>query len=252
MTGRVEGKSILVTGAAKGIGAAIARLLGQEGGKIAATDQDGPGAEAIAAEIGQQGGSAIGLAHDVTSESDWARALAAAEVAHGPLDVLVNNAGIAILKPIADMTLAEFRRQNEVNLHGVFLGLKAGVASMRKHGRGGSIINLSSVSAFIGLPGTVAYGASKGGVLLMTKALALELGAEHIRVNSIHPGSTHTPMIEAVLTSAEARAAVGAGIPWGRLGKPEEIAQGALFLASDDSAFMTGAELVIDGGMITR
>jgi NAD(P)-dependent dehydrogenase (short-subunit alcohol dehydrogenase family) len=250
VAGRLDGKSILVTGAAKGIGAAIAMLFAREGGRIAVTDIDAAGAEATAAAIRAQGWIACGFAHDVVREADWDRVVASAQAAHGVLDVLVNNAGIALLKPISEMTLEEFRRQNEVNLHGVFLGLKAGAASMRA--RGGSIINMSSVAALIGLTGGVAYGASKGGVLQMTKALALELRAHGVRVNSIHPGSTLTPMIETVLPTAQARAAAAAGIPWGRLGEPDEIARGALFLASQESASMTGAELVIDGGMVAR
>ncbi len=239
-----------MSGAAKGIGAAIAMLFAREGGRIAVTDLDAAGAEATAAAIRAEGGIARGFAHDVVSEADWDRVMVGAQAAHGALDVLVNNAGIALLKPMSEMTLAEFRRQNEVNLHGVFLGLRAGAGSMR--GRGGSIINMSSVAALIGLPGGVAYGASKGGVLQMTRALARELRTHGVRVNSIHPGSTLTPMIEAVLPTPHARAAAAAGIPWGRLGDPDEIARGALFLASQDSAGMTGAELVIDGGMVAR
>ena len=256
MAGRVAGKVALITGAAEGIGAASARALGAEGAKLVLTDINDNGVKAFAAELERSGVSAIGLGHDVTDEAAWEAAMAAALSRFGKLDVLVNNAGIAFVGPTEETTLADWRRMLAVNLDGVFLGTKHAIRAMK--GKGGSIINISSILGIDGAATAAAYCASKGGVRLLTKAVALECGeaGNGIRVNSIHPGYIHTSMFDsdiAAFGSLEAKMKkVSALHPIGRIGQPEEVAAGILFLASDESSFMTGSELVIDGGYTAR
>lgn len=249
--GRVAGKVVIVTGAASnpGLGHSSAMTLAHEGARLVVTDLDADGAEGCAESIRKLGGEAFSLPHDVTSEKRWTEVVAATVETFGRLDVLVNNAGIAVLKPLADLSLDDWNRQISVNLTSTFLGCKNAALAMGKSG-GGSIINLSSVAGLIGLPSCSAYAASKGGVRLMTKALAAELGRENIRCNSVHPGVIWTNMqANARGGSREAAEQSSSMLPLGRLGQPQDIANIILYLASDESNYVTGAEFVVDAGM---
>jgi NAD(P)-dependent dehydrogenase (short-subunit alcohol dehydrogenase family) len=252
MAGRVEGKVALVTGAAMGLGAETARLLAREGAAVMLTDLADEAADAVVRDIRAEGGRAAFVHQDVASEADWEAAVAAAREAFGALHILVNNAGVAGgPSPIIGHSLAEWRRILSVNLDGVFLGMRACAPAIAESG-GGSVINLSSILGKVGLPEASAYCASKGGVLMLTKAAALEWAPLGIRVNSLHPGFIDTPMVaNSVMLSADGnakKALLVAAHPLGRFGVPREIADAVLFLASDESRFMTGAELVVDGG----
>jgi NAD(P)-dependent dehydrogenase (short-subunit alcohol dehydrogenase family) len=250
--GRVEGKVALVTGGALGLGRAAAELLAREGAKVAVTDMKDAEGQAVVAQIGRDGGEAIFIHHDVAQEADWERAIAETLKRFGRLDVLVNNAGVALAGSVEECTLEQWRWLMSINLDGVFLGTKHGVAAMKDHG--GSIINLSSIEGLIGDPNLAAYNASKGGVRIFTKSAALQCAKAgyRIRVNSIHPGYIWTPMVEGYVEgqadAAEARRVIASLHPLGHLGEPSDIAFGVLYLASDESKFMTGSELVIDGG----
>jgi NAD(P)-dependent dehydrogenase (short-subunit alcohol dehydrogenase family) len=258
--GRIQGKAALVTGAASGIGRATAILFAREGAHVLVTDLDPAGA-AVVTSIRNGGGEAHFVRHDVTDEVSWLEAIGGVLEASGRLDILVNNAGIAFAKPLGEMTLAEWRRVMAVNLDGVFLGTREAVRVMRRTG-GGAIVNMSSASGLVGSPLASAYCASKGAVRLFTKAVALEVAGDGIRVNSIHPGGVRTPIwakadfwpgLVAKSGSEDAAfQALAAGAPLGRLADPEEIAEAILYLASDASKFMTGSELVIDGGYTAR
>lgn len=252
--GRMEGKVGLVTGGATGIGRACALRLAAEGARIAVADIDRAGGEAVAGEIQDKRGEAIFVALDVTREDDWRGAIDQVMAAFGRLDTLVNNAGVAEIVPVEDMTLDSWRRTMAVNLDGVFLGTKHAIGAMARSG-GGSIVNISSILGITGIAGAASYCASKGGVRLFTKAAALDCAKAKngIRVNSVHPGYIHTAMMED--TCRRDYGDIPTGLkelgklhPIGRVGEPEEIADGVLFLASDESKFVTGTELVIDGG----
>jgi NAD(P)-dependent dehydrogenase (short-subunit alcohol dehydrogenase family) len=252
MSGRVQGKVALVTGAAMGLGAEAARVLAREGAAVLLTDVADEAGDAVVRAIRADGGRAEYLHHDVTSEAGWEAAVAHVREAFGALHVLVNNAGVAgAASPIIGHDLAEWRRILSVNLDGVFLGMRACGPAIAESG-GGSVINLSSILGKVGLPEASAYCASKGGVLMLTKAAALEWAPLNIRVNSLHPGFIDTPMVQnSVMLSAdgnEKTALLMAAHALGRFGVPREIADAVLFLASDESSFMTGAELVVDGG----
>lgn len=248
--GRVQDKVAIVTGGASdpGLGRATALALAAEGARVAVTDIDEAGAERTAAAIRDAGGDAFAMRHDVTSEADWQAAIARTTDTWGGLDVLVNNAGIAVLMPIAEMTLADWNRQIDVNLTSVFLGCKYGMAAMRKSG-GGSIVNISSVAGLVGLATCTAYGAAKGGVRLMSKSVAVEGAPDNIRCNSVHPGF--------IWTNMQAGASGGSGpgplpverVPLGRMGEARDIANCILYLASDESNYVTGAEFTVDAGM---
>lgn len=249
--GRVAGKIAIVTGAASdpGLGHATALTLAREGATMIVTDIDLPGAERCAQAIRDAGGRATALHQDVTSEDGWKQVIDHAVKAHGRLDVLVNNAGIAVLKPLDDLTLGDWNRQINVNLTSVFLGCKYAAPAMRASG-GGSIVNLSSVAGLIGLATCVAYGAAKGGVRIMSKALAAELGKDNIRCNSVHPGVIWTNMQAGAGGGNRANAdAMSAGLPLGRVGEPADIAHCILYLASDEANYITGAEFTVDAGM---
>ena len=249
---RVKGKVALVTGASLGLGRAAAMLLAREGARVVLTDCRREEGGALADQIVGEGGEALFLAHDVASEADWKRVVAAAVSRFSRLDILVNNAGVALAGNVENTTLEQWRWLMSINLDGVFLGLKYAVAVMKE--KGGSIINLSSIEGLIGDPNLAAYNASKGGVRLLTKSAALHCAnaGYKIRVNSIHPGYIETPMVQGLVEEqpdpAAARAAIAALHPVGHIGEPDDIAYGVLYLASDESKFVTGAELVIDGG----
>lgn len=262
MAGRVEGKVALVTGAASGIGRGCAERLAQEGAVVVLTDvQDHKGAEAVEA-IAKAGGKASYLHHDVTDEQAWIDVVAKVKADHGRLDILVNNAGIGLGGSIFEMSLADFRRQEAVNVDGVFLGCKHSIPLMRETG-GGSVINMSSVAGLKGAPNLAGYCATKGAVRLFTKAVAMECaGAQDgVRVNSVHPGIIETPIWTTVIpqggppgTNAppDLDAMSAMAVPLGVKGYPEDIANGVLWLASEESRYVTGAELVIDGGLSVR
>jgi 3alpha(or 20beta)-hydroxysteroid dehydrogenase len=245
-TGRLEGKVVLVTGAARGIGAAIAHRFAEEGASLVLTDADEAGAGQVATEIGDPSDA---RAHDVTSEAEWEAVTAWTLDTHGRVDVLVNNAGVFLAATLQETSLEDFRRVQEVNQVGVFLGMRAVAPVMAERG-GGSIINLSSVAGRVGSPYLTAYAAGKWAVRGMTKAVAKELAASGVRVNSLHPGQIETDMhVRQRERTPELIDRLVAGIPAGRIGQPEEVADAALFLAGDESRYVTGSELVIDGGV---
>ncbi len=257
---RVEGKVALITGAASGIGAACAVVLAREGATVVLTDLQDPKGEALAREIG---GGAVYLHHDVTNEDAWIAVIAEVKRTFGRLDILVNNAGIGLSCPsITQMHLADFRRQQAVNVEGVFLGLKHGIPLMREAGNGGSIINMSSVAGLKGSVVLAAYCATKGAVRLLTKAVAMECAdaKDGIRVNSVHPGIIETPIWESIVGAdapgsnapPDLDAMSSVAVPLGVKGVPDDIANGVLWLASSESRYVTGTELVIDGGLVTR
>lgn len=251
MAGRVKGKVALVSGGASGLGAESGRRLAREGARVMLTDLAHDRGQAVADEILAEGGEAAFLPHDVTDEAQWIETIQATVARFGRLDVLVNSAGIGGGEPLLEATLEGWRRVTGINLDGTFLGLRHAAPAMIAGG-GGSIINLSSILGKVGFPGAAAYCASKGGVALLTKAAALELAATGVRVNSVHPGFIETPMVAEALHASEngneMRDMLISRHALGRLGVPREIADAIVFLASDESSFMTGAELVIDGG----
>lgn len=249
---RLQGKVAIITGGARGQGAAEARLFAREGAKVVVGDLLDDLGKPVAAEIGAQGQDAVYLHLDVASAADWQRAVDTAEQRFGKVDVLVNNAAIVLRKDIEETTAADWDNIMEVNAKSVFLGTQAVIPAMRRAG-GGSIINISSISGLVAI-GPPAYIATKGAVRLFTKSTAIQCAADNIRANSIHPGSVDTAMRRDGLTDAtpeEIQARIDQ-IPLGRVGTAEDIAYGALFLASDESSFMTGSELVIDGGYTAK
>ncbi|MBL8554620.1 MAG: glucose 1-dehydrogenase [Phenylobacterium sp.] len=262
MAGRVAGKVALVTGGASGIGRGVVEKLAEEGAFVVVTDiQDALGEE-VAAGVRKAGGKAEYRSHDVTDEDAWIDVIGGVKARHGRLDILVNNAGIGIGGPILEMKLSDWRRQTAINLDGVFLGVKHGIPLMRESGDGGSIVNISSVAGLKGSPSLAGYCATKGGVRLFTKAVALECAnaKDGIRVNSVHPGLIETPIWltvgDAINPGANAPPDLDAmstlAVPLGVKGFPADIANGVLWLSSDEARYVTGLELVIDGGMMLR
>ncbi len=259
MTGRVEGKIALVTGAAQGLGEASARMLAREGARVVLTDVNEAGAKAVTASInGTNPGAAIAVRHDVTNEVDWTFALDEAERAFGGLHVLVNNAGIGLTKDLEDTTLEEWRRVHAIDLDGVFLGCKLALALMAKTvkrtGLGGSIVNISSISGIIAGHNMAAYNSAKAGVRHLSKSVALYCARKGygIRSNSVHPVFIATPILDPLVArygKDEAYAKLGRQVPLGHIGEPDDIAYAVLYLASDESRFVTGAELKVDGGI---
>lgn len=250
-SGRVAGKVIIVTGAASGIGAESAKALAREGARVVLTDRSADAGMALAEELAAGGAETLFVPHDVTREEDWLEVVAATKKRFGRIDGLVNNAGIGGGQPLLEATLEGWRTVIGVNLDGVFLGMRHVCPAMIETG-GGSVINISSILGKVGQPGAAAYCASKGGVALLTKATALELAPMGVRVNSVHPGYIETPLVNNALHEAEngneMRDILITRHALGRMGVPKEIANGIVFLASDESSFMTGSELVIDGG----
>ena len=256
--GQVEGKIALVTGGASGIGAACCATLAREGARVAISDIDDARGNALAAEIAGAGQQAVYLRHDVTDEGSWRQVVGEVERRYGRLDILVANAGIGVMATsIVDMSLADWRRQTAVNLDGVFLSVKYCLPLMRKSG-GGSIVMTSSIAGLRGSPTLAGYCATKGGVRLFAKAIAMECASRQdgVRVNSVHPGIIDTPIWDKINPGGSGRNAPidiedygRRGAPLGRVGKPQDIANGVLFLASDAANYITGTELVIDGGI---
>ncbi|MEZ5234418.1 MAG: glucose 1-dehydrogenase [Acidimicrobiales bacterium] len=240
--GRLDGKVAIVTGGARGQGEAEVRLFAAEGAKVVCSDVLVDAGEALAAELGD---SVVFARHDVSREEEWDAAVALAQERFGGLHVLVNNAGIAHTAPIAERTVADYEKIVAVNQLGVFLGIRAAIAPMTAAG-GGSIVNISSVAGIRGIKNMIAYSASKYAVTGMTAGAALELARYKIRVNSIHPGVIQTPMLG--VNDQRVTDAMVKNTPMRRLGEPVEIARTALFLASDESSYLTGAHVPVDGG----
>jgi cyclopentanol dehydrogenase len=246
--GRLDGKVVVISGGARGQGAAEARLLAMEGAKVVFGDVLDVEGRKVEAEIRELGADATYVHLDVTREADWRTAVETAVNTYGKLDILVNNAGILIRKGIEDTSEAEWDRIMAVNAKGVFLGTKCAIPAMRQAG-GGSIVNISSTAGLVGSPyGSAAYTASKGAVRLFTKVTAIQHAKDNIRCNSVHPGPIDTPMIQDSLADPTWHEERMRRLPLGRIGKPEDIAYGVLYLACDESSFVTGSELVIDGG----
>jgi NAD(P)-dependent dehydrogenase (short-subunit alcohol dehydrogenase family) len=246
---RLDGKVAIVTGAAHGMGEAEARLFAKEGAKVVVADVLGKEAEAVAADIRASGGNALAATIDVTSEPEWVALIAKTLASYGRIDILVNNAGISGSSVGDPDGLEGWQRVIAVNQTSVFLGTKLAAEQMAKTG-GGSIVNISSIMGFVGGPsGHPAYSASKGAVRIYTKSAAVRYGPLGVRVNSVHPGYM-PPMLNA--TNANERGEKIAATPLRRLGEPIEVAYGVLFLASDEASFITGTELVIDGGYIAQ
>ncbi|MEU3568974.1 glucose 1-dehydrogenase [Kitasatospora sp. NPDC036755] len=238
-------KTVIITGGARGLGAEAARLAVAAGANVVITDVLEEDGRATAAELGER---ARFVRHDVTSEEDWQRVVDLAVAEFGALHGLVNNAGISTGALLADETVEHFRKVLDINLTGVFIGMKTAVPAMRAAG-GGSIVNISSAAGLMGLALTAGYGASKWGVRGLSKIGAVELGTERIRVNSVHPGMTYTPMTASVgIRRGEGNYP---NTPMGRVGEAPEIATAVVFLLADDSSYVTGAELAVDGGWTT-
>ncbi|GIT44896.1 MAG: 3-alpha-(or 20-beta)-hydroxysteroid dehydrogenase [Chloroflexota bacterium] len=248
---RLEGKVALITGAARGQGAAEARLFAQEGAKVIVADVSDPEGIAVAAEIAEAGGDAIYVHLDVTDESEWEAAVQSAITSFGKLDILVNNAGIWRRGHVMETSSEQWDDIMDVNAKGVFLGTKAAIPEMRKAG-GGSIVNISSTAGLVGSKTSSAYSASKGAVRIFSKSTAIQYASEGIRANSIHPGPIDTDMGDQVWPDPTSREASISRTALSRIGTAQDIAYGALYLASDESSFVTGSELVIDGGVTAQ
>ena len=248
---RLENKVALIFGGARGMGAVEAKLFASEGARIIIGDIREEEGRQVEAQINESGGECVFIHLDVTDENAWQDAVAAAVDRFGKLDILVNNAGIARINSVEDTTSEEWDLVMDINAKGVFLGTKAAIPEIRKAG-GGSIVNISSIAGLTG-GRTSSYAASKGAVRLLTKSTAIQYAADGIRCNSVHPGVIETPMTTPImLNTPEGRELNASRHPLGRFGQPEDIAYGVLFLASDESSFMTGSELVIDGGLTAQ
>ena len=245
---RLENKVALISGGARGMGAAEARMFAREGAKVVIGDVLETEGRQVEAEINEVGGECVFVHLDVTQEAEWQQAVESAVSRFGKLDILVNNAGIALRGVLEDTSSEDWDRVMAVNAKGVFLGTKAAIPEMRKAG-GGSIVNISSMSGMVGQSYIQpVYNASKGAVRIFTKSAAIQYAKEGIRVNSVHPGPIDTPMAGERLNNAELQRQADERSPMGRTAHPDEVAYGVLFLASDEASFMTGSELVIDGG----
>lgn len=260
MAGRLNGKAALITGAAGGLGEAMAHRMAGEGAKLALTDIDGARAEALAAAINaDHPGAAFGFAHDVASEDQWISVMDAAVTAMGGLSVLVNNAGVGdLLTLVEEDTAANWQRQFEINLRSVMFGCKHAMPHLRAAAPA-SIINISSIAGLAGAPGMGAYNATKAGVWMYTKTVALETAKAgwNVRVNSVHPVFIKTPILDPFVAMAhgdegKAHERLARGIPLKRIGEPDDVAWAVVYLASDESKFVTGSEFKIDGGMTAQ
>ena len=244
---RLENKVALISGGARGMGAEEAKLFAREGAKVVMGDILEAEGRQTEAEINESGGECLFVRLDVTDEANWEHVVAATVTRFGKLDVLVNNAGIFRSNPVEETTSEEWDQVLDINAKGVFLGTKHAIPEMRKAG-GGSIINISSVAGLVGNPFSSAYDASKGAVRLLTKSTAIQYAKDGIRANSVHPGVIETPMTQDVINDPGFREFRLTTNPIPRLGQPIDIAYGVLYLASDEASFVTGSELVIDGG----
>jgi cyclopentanol dehydrogenase len=250
--GRLDGKVALISGGARGQGAVEARLFAREGARVLFGDILDAEGRQVETEVRAAGGEATYVHLDVTREDDWRAAVAAAESRHGRLDVLVNNAGILLRRRTEETSIEEWERIMAVNVTGVFLGTKHALPALRRAG-GGSIVNISSIAGLVGsVHGSSAYTATKGAVRLFTKSIAVQHAGERIRCNSIHPGPLDTEMMRDVFGDPERREERRRRIPLGRIGTAEDVAYGALYLASDEASWVTGTELVIDGGITAQ
>ncbi|MBM7598998.1 cyclopentanol dehydrogenase [Virgibacillus halotolerans] len=248
---RLKDKVAIITGAANGQGAAEAKMFSENGAKVVMTDILEEELQNVANNIRGDKKSVLSLKHDVTSEKDWKHIINETKEHFGKIDILVNNAGIGSTKTIEEETIEGWEKVQKVNSNSVFIGIKYTAPEMKKSG-GGSIINLSSVYGIIGVKGYSAYHASKGAIRSLSKTAAMEFAKHHIRVNSVHPGLIQTPMTESLFLDPNIVEWMQSVTPWPRLGKPEDVANGVLFLASDESSFITGTELIIDGGWTTH
>lgn len=245
---RLQNKVALITGAASGIGKETALLFAREGAKIIATDLNDALLQKVVDEIEANGGQAVAVKLDVSQEDHWVSAVKNGVDAFGTIDILFNNAGIYVIKSLLDITVEEWNRLMGINVTGVFLGMKHVIPVMQKQQRG-SIINAASVASIIGAPGHVLYGASKGAVSKMSKDAAMEFAKDNIRINTVHPGYIKTEMVEyASKTIGKSLDELAQDYPLGRLGEVRDVANAVLFLASDESAYSTGSQIVIDGG----
>jgi 3alpha(or 20beta)-hydroxysteroid dehydrogenase len=243
--GRLDGKVVLITGAARGQGAAHASRFVAEGARVVVGDVLADAGRQLVAELGDAARFSL---LDVTSEASWDEAVGSALIAFGRLDVLINNAGVLRVAPLADTTLAEYRAVVDVNQVGCFLGMRTVIGPMSSAG-GGSIVNVSSIAGLQGMPGVIGYVASKYAIRGMSKAAAIELGHRGIRVNSVHPGTIDTPMIAGGDFDGVDQDALYASLPIPRIGQPDDVSHLMVFLASDESAYCTGGEFVVDGGV---
>ncbi len=255
--GQIAGKVAIVTGGASGIGEACAETLAREGAAVVVTDVDELLGQGVVQKISKAGGKVAWLKHDVRDEAGWPAVIAEAEKRFGRLDIMVANAGIGIMAPIETMTLADWQRQQAINLDGVFLSVKHSIPALRRAG-GGSIVLMSSIAGLRGSAGLAAYSATKGGVRLFAKSIALEYAQDNIRCNSVHPGIIATPIWGKIPTGAmgnQRNSPIDPGerahmiVPLVRVGEAQDIANGVLFLCTDAANYMTGQELVIDGGI---
>ncbi|MGY6259133.1 SDR family NAD(P)-dependent oxidoreductase [Paraburkholderia caledonica] len=244
---RLKGKAALITGAASGIGKATAKLLASQGARTIVADLNGVAGSAVVNEIIDAGGIAEFQQLDVSDDSSWLNVIKFTKQTYGKLDVLVNVAGVSLIKPISDTTSDEFDFLFKVNVRGSFLGIKHAASAMKLN-KAGSIINISSSLGIVGCPNQSVYIASKGAVRSLTKGVAAELANFNIRVNSVHPGFIETNMTKELISDEAVKKMILGPTLMARAGQPEEIANAILFLASDESSYMTGSELVVDGG----
>ncbi|MCM3317482.1 SDR family oxidoreductase [Rummeliibacillus stabekisii] len=242
---RLQGKVAIITGAANGMGAAEARLFAKEGAKVVATDLNEEKLNEVVADVKAAGGEITGIKQNVASEDEWKAVVAKTVELYGKVDVLVNNAGVAMSKNFATMEMDEWNWVMDINLNGCVLGMKYTIPEMQKVG-GGSVINISSIGGIVGMAGSSPYTAAKGALRSLSKSAAVEYGKDKIRVNSVHPGIIVTPMTAPSMEDAMPYYKMHTQLPY--FGDPEDVAHGVVFLASEESRFMTGAELVIDGG----
>jgi len=249
--GRVQDKVAIITGAGGGMGKADALLLAKEGAIVVVTDIQEEKVYQVVEEIKANGGQAIGFHHNVTSQEDWTRIVDDVVNQYGKIDILVNNAGISLEKPFDKTTIEDWNRVMNINLTSIFIGMQTVIPVMKASG-GGSIVNISSIAGLTGGNGSGPYTASKGAVRMLTKAIAVDYAKYHIRANSIHPGFIATPMTTQMFADEKMRSWFQSMTPLPRLGEAEDIANAVLFLASDESSYITGVELPVDGGYVAK